>query len=130
MVAHLEAKFDVENWEEAPFDDESGLPKVTRALVVKRYSGDVEVSSTTEWLMAYGGDGSARFVGVERISGSIGGREGSLVLQHVGAYEDGAAKGDLEVIEGAGSGALQSATGAGRFVADPGGSVSLNLTFT
>ena len=108
MKVHLVAKFDVEKWDESPFDDRIDVPKVTRALVIKRYSGDIEGSSTTEWLMAYGEDGSARFVGLERISGSVTGREGSLVLQHVGSYEGGVAKGDLEVLQGGCSGALQS----------------------
>ena len=37
--------------------------------------------------MAYEPDKSARFVGIERIRGTIGGRHGSLVLQHVGTFE-------------------------------------------
>ena len=129
MKVHLVAQFDVEKWDESPFDDRTDVPKVTRALVIKRYSGDIEGSSTTEWLMAYGEDGSARFVGLERISGSVTGREGSLVLQHVGSYEGGVAKGDLDVLQGGGSGALQTASGNGQFLADPGGSVRLCLTF-
>jgi hypothetical protein len=129
MEAHVAAKFDVEKWDESPFDDESLVPKVTRAVVTKRYSGAIEGTSTTEWLMAYAEDGSARFVGLERVSGSVDGREGSLVLQHVGSFEGGAAKGELDVVEGGGSGALQSAAGTGQFLADPGGSVRLNLTF-
>ncbi|HWF15596.1 MAG TPA: DUF3224 domain-containing protein [Acidimicrobiales bacterium] len=129
MPEHMEAKFDVAKWDESSFDDQSDLPKLTRAVVVKQYSGDVEGRSTTEWLMAYADDGSAKFVGMERISGSINGREGSLVLRHAGSYEDGAAKGDLDVIEGSGSDALRSAAGSGQFLADPSGSVKLDLTF-
>ncbi|HWD56053.1 MAG TPA: DUF3224 domain-containing protein [Acidimicrobiales bacterium] len=129
MHAHMEATFDVEKWDESPFDDQSDAPRLTRAVVIKQYSGDVEGSSITEWLMAYSEDGSAEFVGLERISGSINGRVGSLVLRHVGAYEDGAAKGDLDVVEGGGSGALRSASGDGQFSADPGGSVQLDLAF-
>jgi hypothetical protein len=129
MKVHVVAKFDVENWDESPFDDRGAGPKLTRALVFKQYTGDIEGTSTTEWLMAYAEDGSARFVGLERISGSVNGREGTLVLQHVGSYEGGAAKGALDVIEGAGSGALHSAAGTGQFLADPSGSVDLSLTF-
>ncbi len=129
MPEQVEAKFDVAKWDESPFDDQSDAPKFDRAVVVKQYSGDVEGSSTTEWLMAYAEDGSATFVGLERISGSINGREGSLVLRHVGSFDDGAAKGDLGVIEGSGSGVLRSAAGNGHFRADPSGSVTLDLTF-
>jgi hypothetical protein len=129
MHERLGAKFDVEKWDESPFDDQSDAPKLTRALVTKKYTGDIEGSSTTEWLMAYLDDGSAQFVGLERISGSINGREGTLVLRHVGSFKDGAAKGDLDVIDGGGSGALRTAAGDGQFLADPGGSVKLDLTF-
>jgi hypothetical protein len=129
MQAHVVAKFDVENWDESPFDDQGAGPKLTRALVFKRYTGDIEGTSTTEWLMAYAEDGSARFVGLERITGWVDGREGTLVLQHVGSYDGGAAKGSLDVVGGAGAGGLDSAAGTGQFLADPGGSVDLNLTF-
>src|SRR5271166_4812824 len=97
-------------------------------MVTKEYRGDIEGTSTTEWLMAYAEDGSATFVGLERITGSVGGETGTVVLQHVGSYEDGAARGALDVIEGASSGALRAARGEGRFLADPLGSVTLNLT--
>lgn len=66
MEAHLEAKLDVEKWDESPFDDRNGVPKLTRAVVIRRYSGDIAGSSTTEWLMAHAEDGSAKFVGLER----------------------------------------------------------------
>src|SRR5580704_15355724 len=125
---HLDAKFDVEKWDETPFDGVDA-PKMTRAVVTKRYSGDIAGTSTTEWLMLYGEDGSATFVGIERISGVMSGREGSLVLRHIGSFENGVAKGVLDVVEGGGSGALRSAAGDGQFLADPGGSVKLNLNF-
>ncbi len=128
MKVQVSAKFQIEDWNESLFDDRNDAPKVTRALVTKQYAGDIEGTSTTEWLMAYGEDGSAGFVGLERISGSVNGRVGSLVLRHVGSYEGGAAKGSLEVLTGAGSGELQGASGNGEFLADPSGSVTLNLT--
>ena len=36
-----------------PFDERSDDSKVTRAVVVKQYQGDIKGTSTTEWLMAY-----------------------------------------------------------------------------
>ncbi len=98
-------------------------------MVTKAYSGDIEGSSITQWLMAYSGDTSATFVGLERITGSVGDQEGTLVLQHVGTYADGEAKASLAVVEGANSGGLASATGGGDFLANPSGSVTLNLTY-
>ena len=75
--------------------------------------------------MAYHPDKSADFVGLERIKGTIGGRRGSLVLQHVGTFEDGAAKATLTMISGTDE--LKGATGAGQFVADPSGRITLTI---
>jgi hypothetical protein len=128
MALHLSASFDVKSWDETPFDHKDTLPKATRAVVTKDYSGDIDGTSTTQWLMAYGEDGSATFVGLERISGSFEGRIGTLVLEHAGTYGDGEARGQVAVIEGSGTEDLTSAKGEGTFLADPAGSVHLDLT--
>lgn len=129
MGTHTTSTFEVKSWDENAVDEQTGLPKLTRASVTKAYSGDIDGASTTEWLMAYAEDGSASFVGIERITGTVAGRTGTLVLQHVGRYEDGAAKGSLTVVRGSGTDALAGAAGAGDFLADPAGSVRLDVTF-
>ena len=91
----------------------------------KSYSGDIEGSSATEWLMAYAPDSRASFVGLERITGSVGGNRGSLVLRHVGSYADGVATADLAVVSGTDQ--LADVTGHGTLVADPGGRVNLTI---
>ncbi len=98
---------------------------MTKASVAKDYNGGIDGSSATEWLMAYNPDESAVFVGVERIRGKIGGRHGSLVVQHVGTYEGGAAKATLTVVSGTDE--LEAATGRGTLVADPGGRITLSI---
>jgi hypothetical protein len=127
MTEPVEAKFTVDSWDEQQFDEIKDTSKLTRASVTKSYSGDVEGTSTTEWLMSYADDGSATFVGLERIVGRVGGRKGSLVLQHVGVYADGTATANLSVVKGSGSEDLAGATGEGEFTADPAGSLSLRL---
>jgi len=93
--------------------------------VQKKYSGQVDGTSATEWVMSYNSDGSAAFVGLERIRGTIAGRTGTLVLQHVGQFRDGAATAALTVVGGTDE--LGQATGGGDFVADPAGSIRLSL---
>jgi hypothetical protein len=129
MAVHAVATFEVKSWDESPVGDEQDVPKLTRAEVTKTYTGDLEGSSTTVWLMAYTEDGSATFVGLERFVGQVGDRDGSLVLQHLGSYRHGEAKANLVVVEGSNSGALTSASGGGAFLANPNGSVTLDLTF-
>ena len=125
MTSEITASFEIEAWDEHPFDEAVGVAKLTRASVAKEYSGDIEGTSATEWLMAYHPDKSAAFVGLERIKGAIGGRRGSLVLQHVGTFEDGAAKATLTVVSGTDE--LKGATGSGELVADPGGRITLRV---
>jgi len=58
---------------------------------------------------------SASFTGLERVTGSIGGRSGSFVLQHTGTFEDGVAKVTLAVVPGSGTGDLRGLKGEGGF---------------
>lgn len=125
MTLKISATFEIKGWDEQPFDEAVGVAKLTKASVAKEYSGDVEGSSATEWLMAHHPDKSAVFVGLERIKGTIGGRHGSLVLQHVGTFTDGVAKATLTVVSGTDE--LKGATGRGELVADPGGRVTLTI---
>lgn len=72
------ARFVIESWDERPYSENPDMPKLTRASVTKRYAGDVEGEGHVEYLMVYRSDGSASFVGLERVVGRIGGR--SVVL--------------------------------------------------
>jgi Protein of unknown function (DUF3224) len=121
------ATFEIDRWDENPFAEAPGTAKLTQANVTKTYSGDLAGTSETVWLMAYADDDHATFVGIERFTGSIGDKDGTLVLQHVGTFADGAAKADLSVVEGAGTGDLAAATGTGDLVADPSGKLTLRL---
>jgi hypothetical protein len=125
MAERVRAQFEVTGWDETPFDEGTGVAKLTEALVTKKYSGDVEGTSTTKWLMAYAPDKTAAFVGLERIKGTVAGRHGSLVLQHIGRYQDGSADASLTVISGTNE--LKAVSGGGDFTAHPAGSIKLEL---
>lgn len=125
MAATVKANFEITGWDETPFDDGVGVSKLTEALVSKKYSGDVEGTSTTKWLMAYAPDKTATYVGIERIQGTVGGRHGTLVVMHDGKFEDGVASADLRVV--AGTDQLKGVTGTGTFRADPAGTVEMDL---
>jgi len=64
---------------------------------------------------------------LERLTGTLQGHRGTLVLQHGGTYADGAAKAGLTIVSGCGTDELKTVSGHGRFLADPGGPVSLEL---
>ena len=125
MSRHTEARFEIASWDETPFEDGDDSTKLTEALVSKRYEGDIVGTSTTKWLMSYAPDKSALFVGVEYITGTIGGKKGSIVVFHDGQYRDGVATADLQVASGTNE--LANVAGSGKFLADPAGTMTLDL---
>jgi hypothetical protein len=129
MSTKCSAKLEVKSWDEDPFDEGAGMGKLTRASVRQTYAGDIAGESVTEWLMAYAEDGSATFVGLERIRGTVAGRSGTVVVQHIGSFKDGAARASITVVPGSGTDELLSVSGGGDFLADPKGSMDLELTF-
>jgi uncharacterized protein DUF3224 len=107
------ARFAIKTWDETPYSEGAGLPKLTRAHVQKTFTGDLEGEGHVEYLMIYRADGSATFVGLERVVGRLGGRTGSFVLQRTGVFEGGQAKETYSVVPGSGTGELQGLRGEG-----------------
>ena len=113
MKKTANARFAITNWEEKPYSEGQDLPKLTRASVTKTFTGDIEGEGQVEYLMMYRTDGSATFVGLERIVGRIGDKSGSFVLQRLGVFEGGQAKESYSVIPGSATGDLQGLRGDG-----------------
>jgi hypothetical protein len=114
MKQTANARFAIKSWDEKPYSEGPDLPKLTRASVSKTYSGDITGEGQVEYTMMYRSDGSATFVGLERITGRIAGKTGSFVLQRTGVFEGGQAKESYSVVPGSGTGALRSLVGDGR----------------
>ncbi len=120
MKTHATATFEIKNWDEKPYDEFDGGRKLTRASVKKSFQGDIAGESTVEYLMMYREDGSANFVGMEHVTGRLGDRSGSFVLEHRGTFENGVAKATWFVIPGSGTGALRGLRGEGSSVLEHG----------
>src|SRR5512147_725313 len=106
MRKSANAQFAIKNWDEKSYSEGQDLPKLTRASVTKTFTGDIEGEGQVEYLMMYSSDGSATFVGLERVSGRIGGKSGTFVLQRVGVFESGQAKESYSVVPGSATGEL------------------------
>ncbi|HEY2851416.1 MAG TPA: DUF3224 domain-containing protein [Gemmatimonadaceae bacterium] len=113
MKQKANARFAIKNWDEKPYSEGQGQPKLTRATVTKSYTGDISGDANVEYLMMYRSDGTATFVGLERVVGKIGGKSGSFVLQRTGVFEDGQAKESYSVVPGSATGELQGLRGDG-----------------
>src|SRR5919204_3112810 len=103
MATHATARFEIKSWDEDPYNEIEGLPKLTRASVTQSYRGDIDGEGKAEYLMVYGEDGSASFVGTERVVGRLGERSGSFVFQGSGVFEAGVARCSWRVVPGSGT---------------------------
>ena len=113
MKETANARFSIKSWDEKPYSEGKDLPRMTRASVDKTFTGDIDGEGHVEYVMMYRSDGTAAFVGLERITGRIAGRNGSFVLQRTGVFEDGQAKESYSVVTGSGTGELRSLRGEG-----------------
>src|SRR6476661_6839329 len=98
MTNVANARFTIKSWDEKPYSEGEDLPKLTRAAVAKTFTGDIAGDGHVEYLMMYRSDGSATFVGLERIVGQVAGKTGSFVLQRTGLFEGGQAKETYSVV--------------------------------
>ena len=111
------AMFQIKRWDEAPYHEASGETKLTRANVALAYEGQIEGEGLADYLMVYPQQSSASYVGIERVSGRLGGRSGSFVLQYTGtADQNGTIRADFIVIPGSGTGELSGLRGQGSMV--------------
>jgi hypothetical protein len=128
MSTRATATFEIKTWDEKPLNEVEGLPKLTRVSATRFFAGNIEGEGTAEYLMMYRDDGSASFVGLERLVGRVDNRRGGFVFQHNGIFEGGTAKATLLVIAGSGSGDLRGLRGEGNFVATS-SSASITLDY-
>ena len=111
--------FTIKSWDEQPFAELEGAPKLTQARVITTYTGDLDGEGASTLVMAYDG-ADASYAGYERVVGSLGGRSGSFVLRLAGGFEQGAARTDWTVVDGSGTGELAGLRGEGGYVAKQG----------
>lgn len=132
MTSHAKGTFKVTGWKENPRDgDQGGNPKITDSTMTSSMSGDIEGEAVSESLMVYPTEKYASFVGLQRVTGRIGDREGSFVLQSAGTWEGGVARSDWFVVPHSGTGGLTGLKGTGGSTsgASEGGDYTLDYNF-
>lgn len=116
MGTQATATFRIKNWDEKPYQEFPDGGKLTRAHVSFAYEGDIEGESMVEYLMVYPPTSPASFVGLEHVTGRLGDRSGSFVLQHTGTADQDGVKGSYFVVPGSGTGDLRGLRGEGSSV--------------
>jgi len=86
--------------------------KLGRMSIDKTFHGDLEATSKGEMLSALTDvKGSAGYVAIERVTGSLHGRTGTFVLQHSGTMDRGAQSLSVTVVPDSGTGELAGLAG-------------------
>ena len=121
----------VKTYEPTAYDETQDGPSLFENRVSETFSGDIEGEGTVRVIQAARKDGSATFVGIERVRGAVGGRKGSFLLQISGADAGRERKAEWFVIPGSGTGDLKGLRGEGGFKAQRGehGSIWLDYYF-
>ncbi len=114
---------------ETTLREAAGEVKLTHVTGRQQFEGDVVGEGAVEWLMAYSPDRTARFIGFQRIEGSLGGRSGSFLMESTGDHDGHASHGRWRIVAGSGTGELAGISGTGRFDAPGGPAVSYELEF-
>ena len=93
MTQHATGTFEVKL---TPLDDKAGDASMGRMTFEKQWQGEMQGTSSGQMLT--GGDvktGSAGYVAMEKFTGSVKGRKGTLLFQHAATMTSG--KGDLTI---------------------------------
>lgn len=95
-----------------PMRDDVNDATLGRMSIDKQFHGDLEATSEGEMLTAMTDvKGSAGYVAVERVRGTLHGRSGTFVLQHSGTMTRGVPELTITVVPDSGTGELAGLAG-------------------
>ena len=90
---------------------------LARMSIDKTFTGDLEATSQGEMLSAMSPvQGSAGYVAIEKVTGSLHGRTGTFTLQHSATMNRGAPSLSITVIPDSGTGELTGLSGSMQII--------------
>ena len=99
-------------------------------LLDKKFHGDLEATSRGQMLAAGTGiEGSAGYVAIEKVDGTLHGRHGTFILQHSGTMTRGAPGLTIRVVPDSGTGELEGISGTMSIVIGAGGAHSYDFDY-
>jgi hypothetical protein len=116
MSMHAASMVEVTHWERSIIHELDGAAPLVRVRFAHAFTGDITGEGLLEYLMLERPDATTSFVGLERVIGRLAGRNGTFVLEHTGAFQQGRAQVAWRVMPDSGTGDLRGLRGAGGFV--------------
>ena len=112
MMIHASGTFEVKIIPQKPDNKEAESANLGRMSMDKQFYGDLEATSKGEMLSAATEvKGSAGYVAIERVSGTLHGRSGTFILQHSGTMTRNAPQMSVTVVPDSGTGELVGLAG-------------------
>jgi hypothetical protein len=107
-----------------------GDATIGRMAIDKRFHGDLDATSKGEMLATRTAvDGSAGYVALERVTGTLHGRTGRFSLQHSGTMDRGVPHLSVTVVPDSGTGELAGLAGRMAIIVE-GGKHSYDFEYT
>lgn len=111
-VSRAKGSFDVKVVPQGTPDSAEGIA-LGRMSIDKQFHGDLEATSKGEMLTSrQESNGSAAYVAVERVAGTLSGRQGSFALMHHGVMNKERQQLTVTVVPDSGTGELTGLSGA------------------
>jgi hypothetical protein len=93
-------------------DDKNGDAALGRITIDKQFHGDLEGTSKGQMLTGMTDvKGSAGYVAIEKVNGTLKGRTGTFILQHTGTMNRGVPQLTITVVPDSGTGQLAGLAG-------------------
>ena len=128
MTTRASGRFDVKLEPRAPEHDHGA--SIGRMTIDKNFEGDLAGTSKGQMLAFLANiGGSAAYVAMEIVSGTLHGRSGEFVLQHHGTMAHGARQLSVSVVPDSGTGELQGLVGSMAIIIS-GGEHSYTFDYT
>jgi hypothetical protein len=130
MTQIARGTFDVKLAPQKPDSEVAQAANIGRMTIDKQFHGDLEAASKGEMLSTQTDvKGSAGYVAMERVTGTLKGRQGSFVLQHSATMNRGVPELSIIVVPDSGTGGLKGLTGKMNIIIAPDGKHSYEFEY-
>lgn len=126
----VKSSFKITGWEPAA-DENDEIADIARARIRKEFTGEMTGTSVANAILYQTPVQSGGYAALERITGQIGDREGTFVVQHSGIRDtDGSGPAYGDVVPGSGTDGFEGVTGSMQIAQGESGEYFLlDLTF-
>jgi hypothetical protein len=130
-MQHATGSFDVKVAPQKADNPQAEAAVLGRMSLDKQFHGDLEATSEGEMLSVLDKDkGSGGYVAMERVTGKLGGKSGSFVLQHNATMNRGVPEMNIIVVPDSGTGELTGISGSMKIRIESGGKHFYDFEYT